>query len=419
LAGPRLCQKSMTCTLLFWINTVCINQSDVQERNIQVGLMGSIYSFAQHTILYLRPGTIESDIGFQAIRPSKVEFSQSWLPDAVWQLAEQHVLNRSWFSRVWILQELVLSRDPWIQCGRFQIRWDEFYSRLEKYSRNLGSETTLSSVDPNQQIHCHNQPPFRQRGENGTQKGTRVGRKDYYGGLKDMQKMRQGFQLYVYGGLLQGGVPSLLEVLVARRCFGVTDPRDMVFAHLGFVDTTLSSTENQTALVQIEYRKSVAEVYTDAARLSIRRSGNLLVLSQTGNINPSLRRSDLPPWVPDWMSPFSGRPYTKKFRDPRDSERFKYDEPGLWTKKHPGHNIWPQDTSALIFDGYSLDIIKDVSPVIPYFDDVARRKALNWSINWGVPMAVYIGARKAPKSGDFGGQGGTPALRQMNMLIES
>jgi len=37
---------------------------------------------------------------------------------------------------------------------------------------------------------------------------------------------------------------------------------------------------------------------------------------------------------------------------------------------------------------------------------VARRKAPNFSINWGVPMAVYIGARRAPESGDFGSQGG-------------
>ena len=28
---------------------------------------------------------------------------------------------------------------------------------------------------------------------------------------------------------------------------------------------------------------------------------------------------------------------------------------------------------------------------------VARRKAPNFSIKWGVPMAVYIGARRAPE----------------------
>jgi hypothetical protein len=48
---------------------------------------------------------------------------------------------------------------------------------------------------------------------------------------------------------------------------------------------------------------------------------------------------------------------------------------------------------------------------------VARRKAPNFSINWGVPMAVYIGARRAPESGDFGGQGGTPALRHSPQVV--
>jgi len=74
--------------------------------------MGLIYSLAQHTIIYLGPVTAESDALFQALRPSKAELPQSWPQEDNWPLAEHHVLNQSWFSRVWILQELVLSRDP-------------------------------------------------------------------------------------------------------------------------------------------------------------------------------------------------------------------------------------------------------------------------------------------------------------------
>jgi hypothetical protein len=154
----------------------------------------------------------------------------------------------------------------------------------------------------------------------------------------------------------------------------------MVFAHLGFVDVALSSSktqakyvEEETSLVKIDYRKSVAQVYTDAARSSIRRSGNLLILRQAGNIDPSLRRADLPSWVPDWMSNFSVQPFTEKFKDP-PQDFLRLTEKGLWTNEHPVHTVWPQDTSALIFDGYCVDIIKDTSPVIPCYDgDVDRR----------------------------------------------
>jgi len=115
--------------------------------------------------------------------------------------------------------------------------------------------------------------------------------------------MRLDFQLYIYRGqgLPQGQAPSLLEVLVSRRGFGVTDPQDIVFAHLSFVNIALSSSktqakymEEETSLIKIDYRKSVAQVYTDTARSSIRRSGNLLILRQARNIDPSLHRADLP-----------------------------------------------------------------------------------------------------------------------------
>jgi hypothetical protein len=36
------------------------------------------------------------------------------------------VLERSWFRRIWDLQESVLSRDPWIQCGSCLVRWNTF-----------------------------------------------------------------------------------------------------------------------------------------------------------------------------------------------------------------------------------------------------------------------------------------------------
>lgn len=37
-----------------------------------------------------------------------------------------HILARPWFARTWILQELVLSADPWIQIGETRVRWDLF-----------------------------------------------------------------------------------------------------------------------------------------------------------------------------------------------------------------------------------------------------------------------------------------------------
>ena len=53
-----------------WADGVCVNQNDIDERNTQVGLMGSIYSMAHHTIIFLGDSTPEIGIAMTAITRS-------------------------------------------------------------------------------------------------------------------------------------------------------------------------------------------------------------------------------------------------------------------------------------------------------------------------------------------------------------
>ncbi|KAK1982365.1 heterokaryon incompatibility, partial [Colletotrichum cereale] len=41
---------------LFWIDAICINQDDAREREVQVGVMGTIYAGASQTIAWLGQG---------------------------------------------------------------------------------------------------------------------------------------------------------------------------------------------------------------------------------------------------------------------------------------------------------------------------------------------------------------------------
>ena len=50
-----------------WLDTICINQQDVEERNKQVVLMGSIYTLAHHTVIYLGEGTVGSNAALEAL----------------------------------------------------------------------------------------------------------------------------------------------------------------------------------------------------------------------------------------------------------------------------------------------------------------------------------------------------------------
>jgi hypothetical protein len=59
--------------LKVWADGICINQADVEERNIQVQEMGTIYQLARHTIIYLGESTPSSEILFDVMPPITLE----------------------------------------------------------------------------------------------------------------------------------------------------------------------------------------------------------------------------------------------------------------------------------------------------------------------------------------------------------
>ena len=47
---------------ILWIDALCINQLDIDERNQQVQIMGQIYQTAERVLIWLGPATADSDI---------------------------------------------------------------------------------------------------------------------------------------------------------------------------------------------------------------------------------------------------------------------------------------------------------------------------------------------------------------------
>lgn len=101
-----------------WIDAICINQLDTDERNNQVLLMREIYSIAKHTIIYLGSSNESTDQFFKHIL-SLQRLGQQWYAEA--SNNEDNPLNsamstgaqdlysaargltlRPWFNRVWV-----------------------------------------------------------------------------------------------------------------------------------------------------------------------------------------------------------------------------------------------------------------------------------------------------------------------------
>jgi hypothetical protein len=108
---------------VLWIDAVCINQSDLEERRQQVQMMGIIYSKAHEVIIWLGAdhGYDYHNLLLHMDRLKEPKSNASYIR----LLREWCQLGSSpWFSRLWVVQELVLaSNDPMVYIGRYRIRW--------------------------------------------------------------------------------------------------------------------------------------------------------------------------------------------------------------------------------------------------------------------------------------------------------
>ena len=50
-----------------WIDALCINQDDVEERGHQVNLMAQVYSLAEQVVIWLGEGCAETDTAFELL----------------------------------------------------------------------------------------------------------------------------------------------------------------------------------------------------------------------------------------------------------------------------------------------------------------------------------------------------------------
>lgn len=113
-------------TRTLWIDAICINQSDLQEKEVQIGRMTDIYKsascvvvwlgtasedseLAMHTLDYLGQQVLTTKDGWRFCRPESEE--PYWCEgncalsytNEVWA-AINNLLSRPWFTRVWIIQ---------------------------------------------------------------------------------------------------------------------------------------------------------------------------------------------------------------------------------------------------------------------------------------------------------------------------
>lgn len=182
----------------FWIDAICIDQGDIRERGHQVERMAEMYTKSALTFAWL--GQPIENITSETIPPLA-----SSMGGHLFYLFKFAVYP--YFQRMWIVQEILLSRSVWVACG------DNIYD-LDKIV--LGADFDLPPKRMYMKVPGRAEYPYLSLYHLLHQRRSRAS------GLRDPVHKLEPFQ---------PSVDSLILLCHDKQC---RDPRDRVFALRGF-----------------------------------------------------------------------------------------------------------------------------------------------------------------------------------------
>jgi hypothetical protein len=102
---------------VLWVDAICIDQSSIPERNQQVSIMRDIYANAVCTNVWLGDFNLLPMPSYERDFLAYIEAQQDLALDPAMPEEEKNVIRnnlatiseRSWFSRIWVVQELACS----------------------------------------------------------------------------------------------------------------------------------------------------------------------------------------------------------------------------------------------------------------------------------------------------------------------
>lgn len=289
---------------VLWMDSVCINQDDVDERSQQVSIMDDIYRSTWRNLVHLGEDDEGQDsaqavasislIRAQMSREAKdyttlynmVTDEMSVLRDSQTPIGVQFdpkplldFYSRPWWRRVWIMQEVALPPKSVCYCGEYQIPLSDvlnvaMWLMHKRFSIPAAREFD-NIMDP--PVHL------------------------WFKADHDVAGSSRSDEISVMN--------TFGEQFLGLFDFEATDARDRVFGVLGMYRgkaqlmawTTKKLFGNIPPLLAPDYKKSLMEVYRDATRYMVEESDALDVLQFLyHSADNALGDGDWPTWVPKW-----------------------------------------------------------------------------------------------------------------------
>lgn len=324
-----------------WIDAICINQDDLQEKSEQVNVMHRIFTQASFVTIWLGKddGTGMSaasavrklfsvimlrdtldGVGIEPYKPTDPDNSQRFslplITSEEW-LSLVALYLRQYFHRMWCLQEAVLPQHVVMYLGEHEIPWQEFmlvteqlHMMQQKYA--IPPSTNFRPVySAPIEAEAHLISELRMRRE--IDKMPLERREDFV-----QKKMGARF----WRGKNKPSSIPLLEMVTQTTSFECFDPRDHIYALIGMCDGHPESPQ-----IKADYKKPYQELYADVMRLWFQQTDRPDLEIVTSTRDSALRKDEnLPSWVFHFglvgVAPFWRKSYAAAGKE---SETFDYD----------------------------------------------------------------------------------------------
>lgn len=146
-----------------FIDALCINQKDIQERSRQVRMLGNIYRNAHNVTIWL--GDRETDIGkLLALLKTGRQEGRKFYNLRTMNDADQKLLifqglvklvNHPYWTRLWIVPEVTLARSIDIQFAQTVVEYGIVHQTLDKAYIDVRSDGVVSKNPPKRYIICY------------------------------------------------------------------------------------------------------------------------------------------------------------------------------------------------------------------------------------------------------------------------
>ncbi|KAH9906668.1 HET-domain-containing protein [Xylariomycetidae sp. FL2044] len=267
-----------------WVDAICINQDDPDERCQQVSIMADIYRSAARVAVWLGDADDSTKLAHELIAvlsqlshedmltidPQKLDnernvclLGRANSPDHWRALAL--LFGRTYFNRAWVIQEILLARDTTVLCGDHIFNWDAMVAvshfLATRTSANIFKTHLFDNLDASSLSY------------------------------KNPTKLAA-----VKRDIDKGSSNVLLHSLVRCRTYQASNDHDKVYALLGLAAPIHGSFPDS---LYPDYTCNVAQLYTDVVAYILRTTDDLHVLAYAEG-DDFQRIPDIPSWVPDW-----------------------------------------------------------------------------------------------------------------------